>query len=639
MGTRTPLPTGNTNRDGLSRTQALSRIWKVRVVRGVGVALAGVLFAAALSAAALALPSLASASTFSLKSFATGGAHSLAVRSDGTLWAWGYNINGQLGLGDKTRRVLPTQVGDKSDWVTVGAGTFHSFAVNEAGELWAWGINSYGQLGLPLSEYEVLSPTRVGTASNWVEASGGDNHSVGLRSNGTLWVTGDGQVGQLGLGSVESLSEFTQISPGITYTSVEVSTWHNVALADDGSLYAWGYGVFGALGLGDQEDRDVPTRVGSAGEWTGATLGIFRHGAFAVKQNGELWGWGKNEVGELGLGGTAYVLSPTRIGTASNWKAVAGGEHHSVAVRSDGTLWSTGANYIGQLGLGSSIGSLNTFTRVGTAADWTEVSSGQMFSIAGKSDGTLWGTGDGWHGQLGNSQEAQDGVRYEFAPVLLPVAEAVGTNLSFSAPSTMRWDKTAALSGYLRDSGGVGVAGKPIRIERSLNGGATWSRIATVTTGSTGRWSYTYNPTASYERPQRLRVRFLGDTGYVASGSTHRDLRVTVTLWKPTTSVKSPTRGKTFTVRSYIAPRFKSAVKPVRAYFYKKTSSGSWKYVKYVNLTTAYYSTTRTKLAVKTSLSSAGSYRVRLRYDGAKTYRGYVLSRTYSSYLYFTVKR
>ena len=226
---------------------------------------------------------------------------------------------------------------------------------------------------------------------------------------------------------------------------------------------------------------------------------------------------------------------------------------------------------------------------------------------------------------------------------LVPAAEPeptpvlVATKLTLSAPA-MVWNKSSALSGYLRDASGNPLAGKSILIERSRDGGKSWPDVKTVTTSSTGRWAYTYNPSSTYERAHKLRVRFHGDSEYSASSST-ANLTVKAALSKPRLSVTSPRRGRTFTVTSYITPRFSSGVKPAKALFYKKQSNGTYKYIKSATLKTSYYSSSKTKLTAKTSLPSSGTWRVRIRYDGAKTYKGYILSKTYSSYLYFTVKK
>lgn len=151
------------------------------------------------------------------------GFHSLRLRSDGSLWAWGSNSHGQLGLGDYgsgTDRLNPTHVGIYTDWITVSAGTSgHSLGLRSDGSLWTWGKNYWGQLGLgdsALGTYR-SNPTRVGNDTDWVTVSAGEYHSLGLRSDGSLW--------------------------------------------------AWGNNTYGQLGLGDTTDRNIPTQVGNDTDW------------------------------------------------------------------------------------------------------------------------------------------------------------------------------------------------------------------------------------------------------------------------------------------------------------------------------------------------------------------------------------
>ena len=273
----------------------------------------------------------------------------------------------------------------------------------------------------------------------------------------------------------------------------------------------------------------------------------------------------------------------------------------------------------------------------GKVAKATTNSSG-FYSISNVPEGTY----DLNFSRAGYANAVVPSIRVEesrTATADVSLAPVVGTSVTITAPA-MRWDKSSALSGSLRDGDGVGISGKDLVLERRVGSTGNWTTLSPepLKTDADGNWSYTYNPTTSWERNQVLRVRFAGNQEYGPCESAS-NLKVQATLWKPTLSVKSPTRNKLFTIKGYVAPRFKPGVKPVRAYFYKKTSSGSWKYVKYVNLTTSYYSTSKTKLAAKTTLPTFGDYRVRLRYDGAKTYKGYELDRTYSSYLYFTVKK
>lgn len=124
----------------------------------------------------------------------------MGLKADGTLWAWGQNAVGQLGLGEAAGdQFYPTQVGSHYDWVAVSAGLDYSLGVESDGTLWSWGDNGGGQLGLG-DEIDRVSPTQVGTATDWAAASAGFHSPLALKSNGTLWAWGNNDFGEPGVG-------------------------------------------------------------------------------------------------------------------------------------------------------------------------------------------------------------------------------------------------------------------------------------------------------------------------------------------------------------------------------------------------------------------------------------------------------
>ena len=146
---------------------------------------------------------------YDFHSLGAGRGYSISIRTDGTLWTWGHNNFGQLGLGDTTNRLVPTRVGTDTNWSRVVAGADHSLAIKTDGTLWAWGANDYGKLGLgdstenrqflPFVNNDRKSPTRVGTDTNWSRVVAGADHSLAIRTDGTLWAWGSNVEGQLGL--------------------------------------------------------------------------------------------------------------------------------------------------------------------------------------------------------------------------------------------------------------------------------------------------------------------------------------------------------------------------------------------------------------------------------------------------------
>jgi alpha-tubulin suppressor-like RCC1 family protein len=357
-----------------------------------------------------------------------GQGHSLGVLSDGTLWAWGRNAYGQLGLSDTTDRWRPTQVGSEANWVAVAGGVSHSLGVRSDGTLWSWGINTDGQLGLG-DTTDRWSPTQVGNATEWVAVSAGYNHSLGMRSDGTLWAWGrnravdeyPGKGGQLGLGDLTDRHVPTQVGSEANWAAVSGGISHSLGVRSDGSLWAWGWNPHGELGLGDigQLGRKSPTQVVGATNWVAASAGLYH--SLGVCSDGTLWSWGMTSGAHLGS-----IWSPTRVGSDTNWVAVAGKGTFSVGLRSDGTLWSWAhvADVIP--------------SRVGSATNWATLASGSGHVLAVRSDGTLWAWGNNAYGQLGLGDTVNAG-----SPIQV-ILSPPSCQVSFEwGPTTSYWNETA----------------------------------------------------------------------------------------------------------------------------------------------------------------------------------------------------
>ncbi len=327
-----------------------------------------------------------------------------AIKPDGSLWAWGLNNEGQLALGDTKSRRLPTHVGRSVGWATLSAIGEHCLAVKVDGSLWAWGANDTGQLGIGTSgkygNRPRLRPQRV-AGGGWKAAGAGEEFSIALKRDGSLWAWGNNNLGVLGLStSTGSYHVPTRVGMGNDWQAIAVGESYVLALKRDGSLWSWGDNSLGCLGLGTSDDlaHPTPTQVGSDTDWTAISAGGVV--SLAIKRDGSLWSWGANAEGQLGLGDTVSRSVPTRVGTGNSWKAIAAAQEGGLALKRNGSLWSWGENFSGELGIGHTHGTRKSPTRVG-GSGWAKIAAGNSFSLALKANGTYWAWGNDHVGQLG----------------------------------------------------------------------------------------------------------------------------------------------------------------------------------------------------------------------------------------------
>jgi len=291
------------------------------------------------------------------RTFSAGAQHSLAISADGTLWAWGLNTNGQTGLGTTTgNQTTPAQVGTATNWIQVSAGHIHSNAIRSDGTLWAWGAGGNGQTGLGTTTGTQTTPAQVGTATNWTQVSAEQSHSLAIRSDGTLWSWGFNANGRTGLG-ISSLTNTlvpTQVGIDTTWSQVSAGESYSLALRSDGTLWAWGSNENGQTGLGiTAGDQTTPAQVGTVTNWTQVSAGA--NHSHAIRSDGTLWAWGTNADGRTGLGTTTgNQTTPLQVGTASDWLLadVSTMGIHSLAMKTDDSLWTWGTNNHAQLGKG-----------------------------------------------------------------------------------------------------------------------------------------------------------------------------------------------------------------------------------------------------------------------------------------------
>ena len=262
-------------------------------------------------------------------SFVASSANSFAIKTDGTLWAWGNNYRGQLGQSNRTQYSSPIQI-PGTTWRSVSATRFNNnfgvFATKTDGTLWSWGYNGNGQLGQN-NQLEYSSPVQI-PGNTWSSISASQQHSLATKTDGTLWAWGRNVGGRLGQNNTTFYSSPVQI-PGTTWSSVDCGSQHSLATKTDGTLWACGHNYQGELGQGNRTYYSSPTQI------PGTTWSFINGGSnvsFATKTDGTLWSWGANSNGQLGQSNTTLYSSPTQI-PGTTWNSVSNGNGHSLTLK------------------------------------------------------------------------------------------------------------------------------------------------------------------------------------------------------------------------------------------------------------------------------------------------------------------
>jgi alpha-tubulin suppressor-like RCC1 family protein len=193
----------------------------------------------------------------------------IAVKTDGTLWSWGTSANGQLGIS-AVARSSPVQVGSLTDWslVAVGAvgGDNHVAAVKTDGTLWAWGRNNYGQIG-DNTIINRSSPVQIGGLTNWALVGTGDNHTASVKTDGTLWTWGSSSWGQIGDNTIINRSSPVQVGSLTNWYQVSAGDNFTASVKTDGTLWTWGVNASSQLGQNNTIPLSSPVQVGALTNW------------------------------------------------------------------------------------------------------------------------------------------------------------------------------------------------------------------------------------------------------------------------------------------------------------------------------------------------------------------------------------
>lgn len=324
---------------------------------------------------------------------------SSVVRRPGTLWGAGDDGNAQLGQGGvfTGHKSTPVQIGSATNWVQVGAGDYFTHAIKTDGTLWGSGQNNNGQVGVNSAVNPISSPVQLGSLKTWQQVRGGYTHSIALKKDGTLWGWGNNSYGQLADGTRTNRSSPVQAGAATNWKIASPGFYHTMAIKKDGTLWAWGSNGFGELGLGNTIGRSSPVQVGSGTNWL--TVAASNGLSAAIKTDGTLWTWGASTAGALGNSSVTPRSSPVQVGALTTWNRIEGRNETFAAMKTDGTVWVWGSNSDGQLGDGTRTNRSSPI-QFGTSS-WADFSVGNTFIAAIKKDGTLWTSGANDNGQLG----------------------------------------------------------------------------------------------------------------------------------------------------------------------------------------------------------------------------------------------
>jgi alpha-tubulin suppressor-like RCC1 family protein len=275
--------------------------------------------------------------------------HSLALREDGSVWAWGSNKAGQLGIGnaDVSHLTIPKMIEGVYGIVALAVGRNHSVALKDDGSVWTWGDNSYGQLGL-YNQKTSLTPVKVEGLSDIVSVVAGYHHTLALRKDGTVWAWGKNINGQLGNGTNETNHIPSQVQNLTNVVYISSGAAHCMALKGDGTVWAWGWNDYGQLGNGNFQSLNLPTQLPVGNIVKIAAGGLH---TIALTTQGTVYAWGANTFGQLGKSSNRNFSKPVKVFSIKNAISIVAGDMHSLAVDTKGNVHSWGSNSNYQLGL------------------------------------------------------------------------------------------------------------------------------------------------------------------------------------------------------------------------------------------------------------------------------------------------
>ena len=380
------------------------------------------------------------ASSATWTDIAAGAIHTCGIQSNGSLWCWGLGTRGQLGTGQQFSTNVPIQeVTGASDWKSVTAGLYHTCATKSDGRLFCWGIDADGQLGTQGSGAASLVPVQESSNSQWATVSAGQIHTCGIKADRALECWGNNRNGELGTNDYFDFGDNdfpNAITPTPIGNDTDIAIFRKYGVVSAGGSHTCvimilvnqarcsGANTDGQLGIATTnpgESDSFVTVDNGISRWSTISAGL-RH-TCGIGNDGALWCWGNNDSGQLGTGDVVSSATPVRIGAGDFWASVSAGGTHTCAIANDASMYCWGDNTDGRLGIDSStITRRLTPTPVSGPDTWATIAAGLNHSCAVATTGTAfcWGSNQG--GALGG-----------FAGTEALAPAAVQSTLNFSA--------------------------------------------------------------------------------------------------------------------------------------------------------------------------------------------------------------